>query len=74
MHPADIKAALEKAGYTQADVARMVGVSSALVAHVIHSRGSARRTAECISSLTRIPLAVLWPKLYGERKRPGGAA
>lgn len=70
MHPADIKAALEKAGSTQVDIARSLRgrerqhLSGAAVNQVITGHSKSRRIAGAISKLTGIPVATLWPGKY----------
>ena len=74
MHPADIKAALEKAGSSQRDIAHECGVTPSTVAHVINGRGVSARVAEAISKATGKSLATLWPARYGEKKAARPAA
>jgi lambda repressor-like predicted transcriptional regulator len=70
MHPADINAALRKAGSSQAQIARWFAerghkpVSHAAVHMVVSGRGSSARIARRISEVTRLPVAVLWPGKY----------
>jgi lambda repressor-like predicted transcriptional regulator len=70
MHPADISAALRKAGSSQAQVARWFAeqghkpVTHAAVHMVVSGRGSSARIARRISEVTRLPVAVLWPGKY----------
>lgn len=70
MHPADISAALRKAGSSQAKVARWFAeqgqkpVTHAAVHMVVSGRGSSARIARRISEVTRLPVAVLWPGKY----------
>lgn len=70
MHPADISAALRKAGSSQAQIARWFAaqgqkpVSHAAVHMVVSGRGSSARIARRISEVTRLPVAVLWPGKY----------
>jgi lambda repressor-like predicted transcriptional regulator len=72
MHPADISAALKKAGSSQAQVARSFaadgdkGVTHAAVFMVVSGRGTSTRIARRISELARIPVARLWPGKYPE--------
>lgn len=84
MHPADIKAALEKVGSNQSQVARSIfnrhgrPLTSAAVHHVIKGRSISRRIALQISAVTGIPVAELWPGKYPELEaqqgRPARAA
>jgi lambda repressor-like predicted transcriptional regulator len=71
MHPADIKAALEKAGSSQIKIAKALEVSDTSVNHVIYGRATSRRTADLIADTTGIPISTLWPNRYEERpERP----
>ena len=72
MHPADIKAALEKAGTNQMKIAKALKVTDSSVNHVIYGRSTSRRTADLIAKKTGIPLSMLWPKRYD--KQPEQAA
>lgn len=64
MHPADIKAAIEKAGTTQAAIARELEVSGVHVWQVVHGRSQSQRVADAISRVTGIPVKKLWPGVY----------
>jgi lambda repressor-like predicted transcriptional regulator len=64
MHPADIKAALEKAGSSQIKIAKALKVSDTAVNHVIYGRSTSRRIADLISKQTGLPLSQLWPGRY----------
>jgi lambda repressor-like predicted transcriptional regulator len=70
MHPADINAAIRKAGSSQAKVSRWFAeqglkpVTHAAVHMVVTGRGSSARIARRISELTQIPVCVLWPDKY----------
>lgn len=70
MHPADINAALRKAGSSQAKVSRWFAehgenpVSQAAVHQVISGRGVSARIARRISEITGVPVARLWPGRY----------
>lgn len=65
MHPADIKAALEKAGITQSSLAGDIGVSPTAVNRVIWSLSRSTRIEEKISKTIRKPLHQIWPDHYG---------
>lgn len=67
MHPADIKAAIEKAGTTQAAIARELDVSGVHVWQVIHGRSQSQRVAETISRVTGISIRKLWPGVYEKK-------
>ncbi len=72
MPAADIKAALEKSGYTQTDIARMLkdadGSSLRLstVWLVIKGKGTSRRVAKKVSEIIGIPVSQIWPGKYPE--------
>lgn len=68
MHPADIKAALEKKGRPAVKVARRLHINKATVSRVIHGRDTSRRVADEISRVTGIPISQLWPGRYEERR------
>lgn len=66
MTPTDIKYELEKAGFTQADVARMCKVTHRQTVNaVIRGTGRSRRIEETIAGLLHKPLADVWPHWYG---------
>lgn len=69
MHPADIKAALEKAGSSQIKIAKALKVSDTAVCHVIHGRATSRRTAEMIAFKTGLPISELWPGRYDKQPK-----
>lgn len=83
MHPADISAALRKAGSSQAQVARsLVGADGRCISHgavhlVLTGRMASARIARRISAVTGIPVAELWPGRYpqleqAERQQAAG--
>lgn len=78
MHPADIKASLEKAGSSQADVCRTVRgrnggeVTAAAVHHVIRGLSKSKFIAQKISDITGIPVSKLWPGKYPELEKVRG--
>lgn len=68
MHPADITAALRKAGSSQAKIAAQLGVTPATVHQVVWDRARSARVALAISRATQIPVSRLWPKVpYAKR-------
>ena len=69
MHPAYIKAALEVANYSQADVARDCGVEPTTVGAVIHGRSRSRQIELRIAAITQTPLAELWPQWHGPKAK-----
>ncbi len=70
MHPADISAALRKAGSSQAQVARsLTGADGRCISHgavhlVLTGRMASARIALRISELTGLPVGELWPGKY----------
>jgi lambda repressor-like predicted transcriptional regulator len=66
MTPADIKYELEKAGYSQVDVARLCRVHRQTVNAVIRGSGRSKRVEEAIGGLLQKPLATVWPHWYGD--------
>lgn len=64
MHPADIKAELEKAGSSQVEIARQCKVSDVAVNHVIYGRSTSRNIAGAIANITGKTLDQLWPGRY----------
>ncbi|MCX7061366.1 MAG: helix-turn-helix domain-containing protein [Gammaproteobacteria bacterium] len=71
MHPADINAALKKAGTSQAHIARRLGVTHTAVCHVVNGRPNnrSRRIAKAISRATAIPMSTLWPNSYVQKAK-----
>lgn len=64
MHPADINAALKKAGYTQRRIAKDLGVRQPTVYLVVYGKGTSARIAKAIAQATGLPLSTLWPGKY----------
>lgn len=64
VHPADIKAALIKSGYTLTKVAHATQVSQPLISQVVHGRITSARVAQFIAQATGLPLEQLWPGRY----------
>lgn len=69
MHPADINAALLKAGANQTRIAERFNVSCNAVSSVIHGRMKSHRLANAISKITGIPVNSLWPGKYVRRQK-----
>lgn len=75
MHPADINAALQKRGSSQADIARTVigrggaPVSGGAVHLVIRGLSKSAAIAARISEVTGIPVVTLWPGKYPDLER-----
>ena len=79
MHPADINAALRKAGSSQARVARSLAADGLPVTHsavhmVVSGRGASARIARRISEITGLPVARLWPGRYAPLESEQAAA
>ena len=66
MHPADIKAALQKANSSAAQIARELDISETAVAHVIYGRSSSLRIASKIAERTGIDIHLIWPDRYND--------
>jgi lambda repressor-like predicted transcriptional regulator len=69
MHPADIKAAINKAGSSQADVARTLqgrNVTPSAVWAVINGNSRSASIAKHISRITGLAVHVMWPGAYPE--------
>jgi len=67
MHPADIKADLEKSGIKQAELARELEVSKTVVNEVIYGRRTSRRIAETIAGKINKPIDEIWPGRYTDQ-------
>ena len=68
MHHADIKAALEKRGYSLTAVAEMEGVTRSFVSQVVRGATGARIAAR-IADLLEVPIQKLWPNRYNAPPR-----
>jgi len=64
MHPADIKAALQKKGSSCAQIARKQNVDRSMVSQVVCGRGTSRRVAFEISRVIGRPVQEIWPGKY----------
>jgi lambda repressor-like predicted transcriptional regulator len=64
MHPADIKAALQKAGSSQTAIARARKVSKTTVSDVIYGRTTSRPIADLIAEATGLTVEQIWPGKY----------
>lgn len=70
MHPADIKAALEKAGSSQSAIARSLrtkaggSITPGAVHLVVLGASKSQRVAMRISEVTGLPVSLLWPGKY----------
>lgn len=67
MHPVDIKAAIKKAGTSQAAIAADLGVSPVTVHQVIHNTCHSRRIANHIADLLALTTDDLWPDTYKDK-------
>jgi lambda repressor-like predicted transcriptional regulator len=67
MHPADIKAALQKNGSSLANVARKLEVSRTTVTLVVQGKATSRRVANEIAAQTNRSVSRLFPGRYGQR-------
>jgi lambda repressor-like predicted transcriptional regulator len=67
MHPADIKAEIEKSGISQADLSRDLEVSKTVVNEVIYGRTTSRRIAEHIAKKIGKSLDDIWPGRYTDQ-------
>ena len=74
MHPVDIRAALIKAGTSQAGIAEQLSVSHNAVSLVVHGRTKSSRIARAIAKATGISIHVLWPGRYVTRSHLKRAA
>lgn len=68
MHHADIKAALEKRGYSLSYVANLEGVTRSFVSQVVRGASGAR-IAYRIAALLEMPIDKLWPGRYNAPPR-----
>jgi lambda repressor-like predicted transcriptional regulator len=70
MHPADIKAALARAGYRQKQVAALCAVTPTSVNDVISGRSRSRAVESQIAALVGLPLSQLWPQWFAPEAAP----
>lgn len=76
MHPADIKAAVEKAGTSQAELARTLkgrAVSAGAVWAVINGKSASAEIAHHIARAIGLPVDKLWPGKYAAPQPKRGA-
>ena len=64
MHPADIKAELQKCGSSCAQLAAQLDVDRSAVSHVVRGDARSRRVAFAISSIIGKPVGEIWPGEY----------
>lgn len=74
MHPADIKASLEKAGFTQADLARHHHVSNVAVYLVINGKSRSSKIEKTIAAVIQRHPCDIWPNWYASTQKQGVAA
>lgn len=67
MHVADIKAELEKRGYSQTRLAKELGLHVSHVHQVIHGTAVSLRVAKRIGQIIDRPLRDIWPGVYDDR-------
>lgn len=67
MHPADIKAELQKRGESCATVAADTGVSRGTVSKVVNGRERSRRVALVIAAKLGKPASSIWPGQYAAK-------
>jgi lambda repressor-like predicted transcriptional regulator len=68
MHPADIKAALQKKGSSLAKVARELEVTPPTVTQVVYGRATSRRIANEISRQSGVSISKLFRGRYDARR------
>ncbi len=69
-HPADIKAALEKVGFTLADVSRLEGLQPRTAPEVM--RKPYPRIERAIANILGFSPQEIWPNRYDAKGRPLG--
>jgi len=72
MHPAEIKAALEIQGYSQAKIAEECGVQRSTVSMVVNGRGRSQQVEQRIAAVLRKSLGEVWPHWYDEQPSYAG--
>ena len=68
MTPMDRKHALERAGYTQSDIARMRGKSRTLVCNVIKGKDKSAPTMKLIAKILGKSVPEIWPEHFRKGK------
>lgn len=64
MHPADIMAAIKKAGSSLTAIAKQEGVGHPLVSMVVKGKCTSHKVAYAIAAVTGIPTERMWPGKY----------
>lgn len=64
MHPADIKAALQKKGSSQAEIAHRLNKGTQTVSNVVNGRSTSRLIAQAIADEIGLTLDEIWPGRY----------
>jgi lambda repressor-like predicted transcriptional regulator len=62
VHPADVKAAITKAGSSMTDIAEELGVSPQSVFHVVEGTTVSSKIRNAISQKIGIAVTEIWPK------------
>lgn len=68
--PAQIKAALELAGYYQTDIARQLGITPTTVGEVIRGKSRSRQVENRIAVILGKTPYEIWPHWYGKDGKP----
>jgi len=66
----EINYRLRKVGYSQADLAKELAVSSAVISNTIHGRITSYNVAQRISGLLEMEIGQIWPDRYCFKPRP----
>ncbi len=65
----EISCSLKARGWSQAALARKLGVSAGMVNNVVHNRVTSHTVAAHIAMLLQAPIESLWPGRYEYRPR-----
>lgn len=66
MTPLEIKHALERAGNSQAKIARECGVSETMVYFVLRRERRAQHIENAVSKAINVPAEEIWPEHYAK--------